>query len=1186
VCDTGIDSAFYARHPTEKLSHCVDRNGKTVSKRNVPSKYGTNLCRRQPAIPSKCATPHGMLMDLQGASVQSLYREHPVRHSDEMVAKLGAGLFMHGGNPVYYTAKGTQQDMINAMHAVLRSNPDDLAGHHVVLKITKEAWSGTRYMRVDRLPLVSHALATRASLAAGADPIMAIFRESMRSNATTWDNQNGWLLNLAGTMRMEQVSRGADRLHPSSTSSPSSASSAGTAHWSCPLRRISFWSRFSKSFTPLAPVPGRTAKLFGASDLNMVHGTRAHPTQAMSSLYERLASVHTSNGFCFCVDWEDCQVRSGSSQQSNPCTLLETIRSMYDAKFRTIQLLTKNDRICTRQLDWPFVGGTMRDGSRSPPRYGAAQVPTTTNPETCNVIDRLPPFQYRYRPVGRIHKHADGKTSLDEGGACHMGRPPRVTSSVKTHLCNKIYSNHTHVVARCFEYAGSTAFEDVVMQREMSAAPDWMVDHMKERRVGCGPQQCNAANSPVWKTEFDTQSLPHGPEVSYGIPFRWSTSRLLASDMRSVLCSAIRSASDASANANTTRPRTHHDGSAECDGLLNLPAWTMRAFLEAYAGANFSSLLSNTTLHQQQGLQKPPASLLEMLLHMQGVQALAPGLGGESILQRLDDGEELWSGPNAPGWVACNQNNKTCYGKISKDEWYNPDTKARACTRAFHDQGRAGVINTTAVGLDVCNLNRMTNDLCQILKAAQGKVFEANCIFVGACAPQLFVYTPGMYSSSNNNFVRSTVSSFYEMFKQSVVRRVQSGSDEDSDFRAFSFTATGGADDGDSDRVCPMDNMEWELKTRNEAMKQSCASVQINSMKKSFMMLRIIVDSIVEFGYIVLNMLMCVFRMMLPLDDKGQIAGELAFWFNKLLVLMVESVKAIADLIFDMIFSTGPLGSHMKSILEGICWFLDTCIQIWNMTGICRLDTPCLFDSLLPSDSMRLLAVCQYIVKPIVIPIIKALYAIIARIIYFFRMPEAILDMLGILVGYISKIRCDSRLQCSMPSSNANRVEFGSLPVATRCWADFNAEVDTSSSFSCTASDTCRVSTSNYGSTLNEFGMLIEDENQVVCDSCPLQPGGLVNQFGCDTFTKQCTCNRFVLPKKTHAFLRSRHQEHIRSIQALIRILETCFKNVSQLSFEPGSPGVCRRYSIGEAKKIFFSIGPKPSPHYHTTPRG
>lgn len=54
----------------------------------------------------------------------------------------------------------------------------------------------------------------------------------------------------------------------------------------------------------------------------------------------------------------------------------------------------------------------------------------------------------------------------------------------------------------------------------------------------------------------------------------------------------------------------------------------------------------------------------------------------------------------------------------------------------------------------------------QVLKAAQGKVFEANCIFAGVCAPQVFVYSPGMYSSSNQDFVRGTVSSFYEMFKQ------------------------------------------------------------------------------------------------------------------------------------------------------------------------------------------------------------------------------------------------------------------------------------------------------------------------------------------------------------------------------------------------------------------------------------
>jgi hypothetical protein len=80
----------------------------------------------------------------------------------------------------------------------------------------------------------------------------------------------------------------------------------------------------------------------------------------------------------------------------------------------------------------------------------------------------------------------------------------------------------------------------------------------------------------------------------------------------------------------------------------------------------------------------------------------------------------------------------------------------------------------------------------QVLKAAQVKVTQANCIFAGLCAPQ----SPGMYLSSNKDFVRGTVSSFYEMFKQKLVR----GSDEDAeeeDFRAFAFTvnATSGEED-------------------------------------------------------------------------------------------------------------------------------------------------------------------------------------------------------------------------------------------------------------------------------------------------------------------------------------------------------------------------------------------------------
>lgn len=327
----------------------------------------------------------------------------------------------------------------------------------------------------------------------------------------------------------------------------------------------------------------------------------------------------------------------------------------------------------------------------------------------------------RYMPAGKISKPADGKTSLSEGGACHMGRAARMparksgTATMNTKLCRKIHTNYTHIVARCFDSSGSTSYSDYEMQRELSAAPDWMAEHMKQERVRCNAGECNAASSASssssWKTESDARDLPHGAEASYGIPFRWSASRLLASDMRSVLCSAL--------NSTNYTKRSYHNDSAKCDALLNLPAWTIDGFMQRYADSTFASLLQTSLQNLvAPGDYEVPPSLLDMHKHMQGGGQVVDGTYATSlknIMQKPDvDGSLLWDGPDAPAWVACAQKNKTCYGKISKQEWYSPASKPEACIRVFDEQVRAGLVNSTAVGLDVCNLNSKTNELCQV----------------------------------------------------------------------------------------------------------------------------------------------------------------------------------------------------------------------------------------------------------------------------------------------------------------------------------------------------------------------------------------------------------------------------------------------------------------------------------------
>jgi hypothetical protein len=120
-----------------------------------------------------------------------------------------------------------------------------------------------------------------------------------------------------------------------------------------------------------------------------------------------------------------------------------------------------------------------------------------------------------------------------------------------------------------------------------------------------------------------------------------------------------------------------------------------------------------------------------------------------------------------------------------------------------------------------------------------------------------------------------------------------------------------------------------------------------------------------------------------------------------------------------------------------------------------------------------------------------------------------LVDTMNAITDYLDEIDCTRQFECAKAQKSTDSAEFGALPVATRCWADYEPSIDSSSAFSCTPSDTCRVGTLDYGATIDEFGDLLQDENQIVCDSCPMQPGGLVNQFGCDAYTKQCTCNRW-----------------------------------------------------------------------------
>jgi hypothetical protein len=274
------------------------------------------------------------------------------------------------------------------------------------------------------------------------------------------------------------------------------------------------------AFSPLIPSPPRVTRLFG-SPLQMNFGGRSHPTMLFNTS-TRMPVIYTSNGFCFCVQ----QATACSQPDGSVCGFTQTVRSLYDQTWRKSTTLTAGTADpCVDQLDWPYEGGTMRDGTVMANRKKDDS--RNSHPVDCDITDRLPPFWYRYMPNGTIT--TPGTTSLDHGGACHMGVAPEITTSWEhqTGICRKVNETQFNITVICHLTSSAEEYQTLVLNKTLSKAPDWAVAQMKKKR-----QKCDACPAvPSWTDQSGETPLPKGAEVLYGIPFRWSAARSVISSI-------------------------------------------------------------------------------------------------------------------------------------------------------------------------------------------------------------------------------------------------------------------------------------------------------------------------------------------------------------------------------------------------------------------------------------------------------------------------------------------------------------------------------------------------------------------------------------------------------------------------------------------------------------------------------
>ena len=724
---------------------------------------------------------------------------------------------------------------------------------------------------------------------------------------------------------------------------------------------------------------------------------------------------------------------------------------------------------------------------------GVCEVSFASEDDTCVVNRRLPPFALRLgrrAPEGAAPlpgERADAPTlpagfgptappsaSRAPGGACHMGRLPRVGAlapgpaaaeavaanlSLALQLCGQLPapggSDGSGSSARlvCAALAQNPALpassRTVLTEFPIAETPAaaGTLDTPHPRRVRCNA--CDAQGpAGVVSREAGAPPAPLAPgaprQLSVGEPVRLSAERLAAAALRRALCGPAPGPCPALADAAPPGDFSHgrllrallEQGQAAADADA---AAAEAAAAEAAADA---ARVASGTLDASAAQAEAEAALwARPWVFCPHSRAGAAGVAGAA------------AAPRRPG---------ACAGAVPREAWLDPARRPAACAAQLADAPRE-----YKAPVHFCLLNADTERLCQRLTAWRADVRAILCRAAGTCPRSDFFYTPTTFDLASQEFVFDTVHRYYTQ---------------------------------DAGRACPdplhTPSTAEQLAANAEAAAR-CASSQVQPLYDAVVGARSAKRRIVLIMYHFFRMIARLVQLIaaLVLDTvpaltsvAGSRVADMSASINaaatklaQSCVALVQSIgnlfEAAEDAVFKLFMSRG-VGGWLRSLLTFVCQVVTWIVNELWVPVLCP--------------------VVNYVMKlsVAITQVTESMHQGLGFI--GIRIPGA-LELIGITQEIIHEVaraveNChDHRLTkpCVPPSAEQASAEDAVLAVATRCWGTYVTFFGDSQQLSCSAADTCRAARLSAART--------------VCAACPPPaPGALA--FACDEITKLCTC--------------------------------------------------------------------------------